>query len=147
MIKALTDNKIKNLKYNEVSRAKNWYADGNTAGLYIVIGKKKKLFKFRYKPLFSKNRTTITIGEYPYTNLSSARKKVFEFKVMLEQGIEPQEHKQQQKAQLIQKRALKKKISAVIEEYLQTQKSKVSETRYKKNYLGTIGNYILPFIL
>jgi integrase len=140
---ALTDTKIKNLKHIPGKRNKNWYSDGN--GLYLVVEKTKKVWRLRYKLKGWKTHRPFTIGEYPYISLAEARKKAIELKTLVQEGIDLQEWKKQKELEKI-KLQNRKKVSDLIEEYLEIKKENVSESRFKKNYIGTFNNYVIPFI-
>jgi len=140
---SLTDTKIRSLKYIPGSRHKNWYSDGN--GLYLVVEKTKKVWRLRYKLKEWKTHKPFTIGEYPYISLAEARKKAIELKSLVQEGIDLQEWKKQKE---LEKERLqnRKRVSDLVEEYLEIKKQNVSESRFKKNYVGTFNNYVIPFI-
>lgn len=140
---SLTDTKIRSLKYIPGSRHKNWYSDGN--GLYLVVEKTKKVWRLRYKLKEWKTHKPFTIGEYPYMSLAEARKKAIELKSLVQEGIDLQEWKKQKE---LEKERLqnRKRVSDLVEEYLEIKKQNVSESRFKKNYVGTFNNYVIPFI-
>ncbi len=140
---SLTDTKIKSLKYIPGSRSKNWYSDGN--GLYLVVEKTKKVWRLRYKLKGWKTHKPFTIGEYPYLSLSEARKKAIELKALVQEGIDLQEWKKQKELEEL-KLQNRKRVTDLIEEYLKIKKQNVSESRFKKNYVGTFNNYIIPVI-
>ena len=142
-VMALTDTKIRNLKYIPGNRSKNWYSDGN--GLYLVVEKTKKVWRLRYKLKGWKTHKPFTIGEYPYMSLSEARKKAIELKTLVQQGIDLQKWKKQKELEEF-KLQNRKRVSELIDEYLEVKKQNVSETRFKKNYVGTFKNYVIPFI-
>jgi len=141
--KFLTDTKIRNLKYIPGNRSKNWYSDGN--GLYLVVEKTKKVWTLRYKLKGWKTHKPFTIGEYPYVSLAEARKKAIELKAVVQQGIDLQEWKKQKELEGLRLQN-RKRVSDLIEEYLEVKKQNVSESRFKKNYVGTFKNYVIPFI-
>ena len=136
----LTDTKIRKLKYNENS--KNKYSDGD--GLYLVITKKnKKVWKLDYR--VNGKRTTCTIGVYPVISLYEARKEALRIKELEKKGINASEEKQK-KLEQIKKEKNIKTFAFVVKKFLEKKKEEVSESRFKKNYEGTINNYILPFL-
>ena len=140
---SLTDTKIKSLKYIPGSRNKNWYSDGN--GLYLVVEKTKKVWRLRYKLKGWKTHKPFTIGEYPYISLAEARKKAIELKTLVQEGIDLQEWKKQKELEKLRLQN-RKRVTGLIEEYLEIKKQNVSESRFKKNYVGTFNNYVIPFI-
>ena len=140
---SLTDTKIKSLKYIPGSRSKNWYSDGN--GLYLVVEKTKKVWRLRYKLKGWKTHKPFTVGEYPYMSLSEARKKAIELKALVQEGIDLQEWKKQKELEELRLQN-RKRVTDLIEEYLKIKKQNVSESRFKKNYVGTFNNYIIHVI-
>ena len=140
---SLTDTKIRSLKYIPGSRNKNWYSDGN--GLYLVVEKTKKVWRLRYKLKSWKTHKPFTIGEYPYISLSEARKKAIELKELVQKGIDLQEWKKQKELEELRLQN-RKRVTDLIKEYLEVKKQNVSESRFKKNYVGTFNNYVISFI-
>jgi len=62
--------------------------DGN--GLYLLIkSNDSKWWRIDYT--INKTRKTLSLGTYPYTSLSDARKKAFELKKLVSEGIDPSE--------------------------------------------------------
>ncbi len=61
-------------------------ADGNN--LYLVITKAGKA-KFKYRIRTQTKASWIAIGDYPDITLNEARKKTFEYRAMISQGINP----------------------------------------------------------
>ncbi|WP_457560700.1 tyrosine-type recombinase/integrase [Caminibacter sp.] len=113
--------------------------------MYLVVEKTKKVWRLRYKLKSWKTHKPFTIGEYPYISLSEARKKALELKALVQQGIDLQEWKKQKELEELRLQN-RKRVTDLIEEYLKIKKQNVSESRFKKNYVGTFNNYVIPFI-
>ena len=89
----LTDTKLKNLKPKDKA-----YKETDAAGLFVEVRKTgAKIFRFRYRHPQTKKEQVFTIGEYPAIGLAQARGFRDDAKVLLAQGIDPNQHKAQQK--------------------------------------------------
>lgn len=65
-------------------------------GLFLLVKKSgSKLWRFRYKRPFTGKETDLSIGGYPEISLAQAREKREEFRALLAQHIDPQQHKEQ----------------------------------------------------
>jgi integrase len=135
----LTDKKIK----SEIKKGANTIADGSVAGLALYKTKSGYVWRLRYT--YGKKRSYYVIGEYPVVGLKEAREIAREAKLLLEKNIDPNEYKKKQQEELIRQQN-KKRVIALIEEYLEIKKQNVSSDRFKKNYVGTFKNYVIPFI-
>lgn len=92
-IAPITDTQIKNAK----PQGKDYpIYDGN--GLLLLIKSTgAKIWQFRYYRPITNNRTTVSFGGYPEVSLQQARKQRDEARELIKQGIDPQEHKAEQK--------------------------------------------------
>jgi len=135
----LTDKKIK----SEIKKGANTIADGSVAGLALYKTKSGYVWRLRYT--YGKKRSYYVIGEYPVVGLKEAREIARGAKLLLEKNIDPNEYKKKQQEELIRQQN-KKRVIALIEEYLEIKKQNVSSDRFKKNYVGTFKNYVIPFI-
>ena len=135
----LTDKKIK----AEIKKGVETISDGSISGLGLYKTKTGYIWRLRYK--YGGKRSYYTIGKYPIVGLKEAREMAREAKLLLEKGIDPNEYKRKQQEELIRQQN-RKKIVDLIEEYLAIKKQNVSEARFKKNYVGTFNNYVIPFI-
>ena len=135
----LTDKKIK----AEIKKEAKTISDGSISGLALYKTKKGYVWRFRYT--YGKKRSYYVIGEYPIVSLKEARDMAREAKLLLEKGIDPNIHKKQQQEELIRQQN-KKRVIDLIDEYLEVKKHNVSKARFKKNYVGTFKNYVIPFI-
>ena len=135
----LTDKKIK----VDIKKSVAKISDGAIPGLALHKTKSGYVWRLRYT--YGKKRSYYAIGEYPVVSLKEARDMAREAKLLLEKGIDPNVYKKQQQEELIREQN-KKRVSDLIEEYLAVKKHNVSEARYKKNYVGTFKNYVIPYI-
>ncbi len=118
-------------------------SDEMVSGLQLQKMSKKVVWRFRYK--FGNKDTTIKIGDYPDISLKTAREVARSYKELLARGIEPLEYKRQREEE-IRREQNKKTFEKIAFEFLELVKGKVSEKRYKSNYLRAFNYYILPQI-
>ena len=137
--KPLTDKKIK----AEIKKGTKTISDGSISGLALYKTKTGYVWRLRYS--YGGKRSYYSIGEYPIVGLKEARELAREAKLSLEKGIDPNLHKKQQREELIRQQN-RMRVVDLIDEYLEIKKQNVSETRFKKNYVGTFNNYIIPYI-
>jgi len=135
----LTDKKIK----AEIKKGTKTISDGSISGLALYKTKTSYIWRLRYS--YGGKRSYYSIGEYPIVSLKEARDMAREVKLFLEKGIDPNLHKKQQREELIRQQN-KMRVVDLIDEYLEIKKQNVSEARFKKNYVGTFNNYIIPYI-
>lgn len=86
----LTDIVIKNAKYEDKQ-----YKLSDSGGLYLLVHKSGKYFRMDYRYLGK--RKTYAVGVYPKISLKQLRKERDRAKDLLEQGIDPTQHKQETK--------------------------------------------------
>jgi integrase len=120
-------------------------SDGMVSGLRLVKKSKNVIWEFRYKKLGTGKDTNIKIGVYPDISLKAARDIAREYKELLAKGIDPVEYKRE-KEEAIKREQEKKTFKAVAYEFLELQKDKVSEKRFKSNYLRAFEKYAIPFM-
>lgn len=86
----LSELKIKSLK----AKTKLYrIADGE--GLFLEIAPSgKKKWRMRYS--YNKKEFTFNVGEYPYVSLKAARAKLFELKILINNGLNPRVEKQKE---------------------------------------------------
>lgn len=90
IIKPLNDTQIKSAKPKEKDFT---LSDGN--GLYLLIKSNgSKIWRFNYISPDSKKRTLVSFGSYPEITLFNARQKRDEYRSLVSQGVDPQQHKQ-----------------------------------------------------
>jgi len=138
-IKALTDKEIRSQMKQGVEQIK----DNVVPGLFLQKLKSDYSWRLRYS--VNGKRSYYVIGNYTSISATEARKQALEAKQLAKQGIDPNEYKRKQKEELLRQQN-RKKVIDLIDEYLEIKKHNVSEARFKKNYVGTFKNYVIPFI-
>lgn len=95
-------------------------------GLSLLVKKTAKIWHFNYQKPISKKRTVISLGAYPAVSLLDARQKRDEYRSLLAQNIDPQEHI---KSQIVARKAdLDNTFFKVSQDWL-------SQQNYKPNTL------------
>ena len=118
--------------------------DGYIKGLQLVKLKNNNVvWRFRY--LYGKKDTSITLGSYPDITLKTAREISRKYRELLAQSIDPKEYIQKEKEKLLREQN-KKTFKKVIEDFLIIKKEEVSEARFKKNVLRAFYKYAIPII-
>ena len=138
----LTDTEIKNAK----PRDKEYnLADGNGLSLRVKpTGTKAWIFNY-YHP-FTKKRTNLGLGNYPEVTLAQARQRRDEARKLLAQDIDPQEHRELNRAQ--QKAEFDNTFQKVAEDWLDVKRPAITENHAKSTWnslelhiFPEIGNY------
>jgi integrase len=137
--KQLSDTEIRLAK----PRTKEYnLADGK--GLYLRIKPiGSKLWLFNYTRPITKKRANLGLGSYPDLTLAGARTKAQEFRNVLAQGIDPQEHRQGLNRKSSE--AYANTFQCVADKWLKLKKPNVSEAYYKK-IDDRLSKYIHPKI-
>lgn len=119
----------KPLTFTEVQTAKARPKEYNLAdgdGLYLRVKPNgKKFWLFNYTRPFTRKRSNISIGTYPVVTLEQARRVKNQYQVLLNQDIDPKEHRE--KEQQKQQDAHRSTLEAVASQWLDLKKTKVSE--------------------
>lgn len=126
----LTDTAIKALKPQDKP-----YKISDSNGLYLLINKTGKYFRFDYK--FGGKRKTLAFGVYPETSLKEARQKIIEAKENLKNGIDPSQTKKQSK------NIIKNDFGSIAGEWLEMQK-KVWKQSHTETVIQRLTSYVLP---
>lgn len=74
------------------------FYDGDGLELLVKPDSASKLWRFRYYKPTTKKRAMMSFGAYPAVSLADARRLKDETRALLAQGIDPQEHRQEQHA-------------------------------------------------
>jgi len=124
----LTDVVIRNAQYKTKP-----YKITDERGMYLLVSSTGKYFRFDYR--FSGKRKTLSLGVYPDVSLSKARQKREEARRLLQDGIDPNQHKRAVKAakkeidsnsfESIAREFLSKNINTWSEGYYQTVSSRL----------------------
>lgn len=118
--------KIKPLSAKQIDNAKAQDKDYRLYdgdGLSLLVKQSSKIWHFSYQRPITKKRTIMSLGSYPSVTLSDARQKRDEYRALLTQCIDPQEHNKQQALQQLQSK--NNTFFAVSQEWL-------SKKNYKK---------------
>ncbi|KES19219.1 Integrase [Gilliamella apicola SCGC AB-598-B02] len=138
IIKPLNDTQIKSAKPKEKDFT---LSDGN--GLYLLIKSNgSKIWRFNYISPDSKKRTLVSFGSYPEITLFNARQKRDEYRSLVSQGVDPQQHKQS-----IQNQSKKEKDNTfykVAERWLEQQNSRDITSGTIRRIKNSFVNYIYP---
>lgn len=102
-----------------------------------------KVWLFNYAQPYTKKRTNFTIGSYPAIYLADARKLRDEYRSLLANGIDPQQHRQQQEqAKLAEITNTFEVVAWQWFEYRKTKKNFSAD--YQKDVSRLIEMYLLP---
>lgn len=143
----LTDTKLKGFKPQVKA-----YKETDGGGLYVEVRKTgAKIFRYRYRHPQTKKEQLFTIGEYPSIGLAQARGLRDEAKELLAKGIDPNEHKAQQKELAAAKKAEQKEIESRLKfiDLFKEWHAHNSETwsyAHAKDIYERIENHLLPSI-
>ena len=140
IIQPLTIQKIK----SSIKNNQNFpLRDGAVSGLQL--DRLKGGFRWRLRYSFGKKRSYYTLGDYPTISLAKAREMALDIKRLLIEGIDPQEHKKNQKESLISKQT-QKRFFELAQEFFEIKSQNISKEKFKKSWLGSYKNYIHPKI-
>ncbi|MFC0950086.1 integrase arm-type DNA-binding domain-containing protein [Pasteurella multocida] len=105
--------------------------DGN--GLFLLIMPSgSKTWQFNYYRLITKKRAKFSLGAYPNLTIAQARAKREEYRSLLAQGIDPQEHKEQEQKAAITK--IENSLLFIAERWKTKKAQEVEELTLKKNW-------------
>ncbi|HEH9770873.1 TPA: tyrosine-type recombinase/integrase [Pasteurella multocida] len=127
---------IKQLNNTAVEKAKAkdkpyTLTDGN--GLFLLIMPSgSKTWQFNYYRPITKKRAKFSLGTYPNLTIAQARAKREEYRALLAQGIDPQEHKEQEQKVAITK--IENSLQFIAERWKAKKAQEVEELTLKKNW-------------
>lgn len=126
--KALTDTQIKKAKDKDKD-----YKLFDGGGLFILVTKKSKLWKLKYK--FDGKEKKLSLGSYPTISLSKARELKEQHKQDISKGINPSDKIKQAK-EIIKQDEIKNinTFKYIALERLEKQKETISEAHYKRTF-------------
>lgn len=124
-IPPLTDTQIKKAKPTDSP-----LRDGN--GLLLFITENSKLWRFRYDRPLTKKRNDLGLGSYPDVTLEQARAIRNEYRSLLANGIDPQEHRQTLADEEIAKR--ENTLRKVAEKWREKKAEEVQPQTIEKNW-------------
>ncbi|AJC66025.1 integrase domain-containing protein [Dickeya zeae] len=103
-----------------------------------------KTWRFRYYHPQTKKRTTLTFGSYPTLSLADARQMREAAKALLEKGIDPQFHQQQQREQ--EQAISLNTFAKVAADWYEVKKSQPLAENTIKDIWRSLEKYVFPFI-
>jgi integrase len=103
-----------------------------------------KTWRFRYYHPQTKKRTTLTFGSYPALSLADARQMREAAKALLEKGIDPQFHQQQQREQ--EQAISLNTFAKVAADWYEVKKSQPLAENTIKDIWRSLEKYVFPFI-
>lgn len=135
------------LTNTEVEKAKpqaKEYTLTDGYGLFLLILPSGiKSWRFNYARPITQKRTKISLGIYPAVSLAQARAKREEYRALLAQGIDPQEHKEQEQKAAITK--IENSLLFIAERWKTKKAQEVEELTLKKNW-QRMEAYLFPVI-
>ena len=139
MTRQLSATEVKNAKPKEKE-----YSLHDGMGLELCVKPNgAKLWRFRYYRPITKKRTMISFGEWDIVSLAGAREKRDSARVLLDKGIDPQEH---QKAQTEQANAIvENTFSNIAAAWFELKKTRVTPD-YAHDVWRSLERDVFPFI-
>lgn len=96
--KSLTPATIKSLQREALASEKDLFVtDGDGLQLVIKAGNSSTLWRFRYYKPHTKQRAMVSLGAYPEIGIADARRIKDEFRSLVASGIDPTEHRKEQR--------------------------------------------------
>ncbi|MFZ7282445.1 tyrosine-type recombinase/integrase [Avibacterium avium] len=143
-VKPLTTTQINNAKATDKDVS---LSDGQ--GLFLLVKKSgSKLWRFQYYKPFSKKRTLISLGSYPEVSLSDARKKRDNYRKLLAENIDPQDHN----IKISQEKLLQQQntFAAVTKDWLRIKENEVKAGKLKQvtyeDIVKRVNKHLFPLI-
>ena len=137
----------KTLTNTEVERSKpkaKEYTLTDGYGLFLlVLPTGVKSWRFNYIRPLTKKRTKVSLGTYPALSLAQARSIREEYRSLLAQGIDPQEHKEQEQKAAIEH--IENSLLSVANRWKAKKVQKVEAETLKKDW-RRMEIYLFPFI-
>lgn len=116
--------------------------DGN--GLFLLIMPSgSKTWQFNYYRPITKKRAKFSLGAYPNLTIAQARAKREEYRSLLAQGIDTQEHKEQEQKAAISK--IENSLLFIAERWKAKKAQEVDALTLKKNW-RRMDMYLFSFI-
>ncbi len=122
----LTDARLRKIKPNTNKKSPDKYTDTNGLQLHVFpTGRMTWIYAYRYQD----KQRSLTLGSYPDVSLADARIKLSESKKTLNDGIDPNQAKKEQK-QFIDESTLFKTLAM---EWMDSRKDVIKEPTYKRD--------------
>jgi integrase len=132
----LTDVSIKNAPPKDKP-----YKMTDKDGLYLLVKKAGKYFRYDYR--FQGKRKTYSIGVYPTVTLKEAREKLHEAKKLLQNGIDPVQHKKETTT-LLKKQATNG-FETVAREWF-SKKKHIWKHSHARTIISRLENNVFPWL-
>ncbi|HDR1925802.1 TPA: tyrosine-type recombinase/integrase [Pasteurella multocida] len=140
IVKPLTATEINNAKHKDKEYS---IADGN--GLFLVITKISKIWRFQYYKPFSKKRTIISLGSYPELSLSAARQKRDEYRSLLMQNIDPKDYVFEESQKKLQEKEFT--LTSMAKSWLKLRENEVKAGKLKQDTFDDIKDRLQRHLL
>ncbi|MBW5290682.1 MAG: Integrase [Candidatus Ruthia sp. Asou_11_S2] len=135
----LNELRIKNLKPKD-----KFYRITDSHGLRLEITPKGiKHWRYRYK--FNGKETMLAMGKYPVVSLSEARKNRDSYRLLLDQGLNPNTVKNQEKIANIKRELESKSFSEIFYEW-HNQNKTVWSLKHTNKVLKQYEKHLLPYV-
>ncbi|RLV57789.1 DUF4102 domain-containing protein [Parashewanella curva] len=133
----LTDKEIKGVKPSSKDKV---LCDGDGLQLRVRTTGTKS-WNFNYLHPLTRKRINMGLGAYPSVTLAMARKQAIDARAILAQGIDPKEHRNQQRQ--IEKDLAYNTLKRVSEQWFEIKKHSVSEN-YAEDVWRSLERYVFP---
>ena len=100
-----------------------------------------KLWLFNYYRPYSKKRANLSVGAYPSITIAAARKLRNEARELLAHNIDPQHHKREKEAEMVQKEA--STLETIAKQWFELKKTKITEG-YANDIIRSLENHVFP---
>lgn len=143
MAKALTDTQARAIRPGD----KN-LPDGSVTGLCLIPHATKKgngSWRLRFASPETKTRRDASLGSYPAVSVAEARKRAFEWKEMIAQGIDPIETRKAEKAAIKEKRTIPT-FQVAAEDTYESKKGGWKNGKHVDQWINTLRTYAFPLI-
>lgn len=114
-------------------------------GLRFVIkstGTKSWILRYQFQGV----RRDMGLGSYPKVSLSEARKRATEKRALINQGIDPVKHKENEKRRQDEARAKAKTFKDCALDYIETHRSGWKNAKHAQQWHNTLATYVFPVI-
>ncbi|MEW6290682.1 MAG: tyrosine-type recombinase/integrase [Thermodesulfobacteriota bacterium] len=132
----LTDTAIRNAKIKEKQ-----YKLADDKGLYLLVNKSGKYFRFDYR--FGDKRKTLALGVYPDVKLKEARERRDHARHLLQNDIDPSQHKKETRNMRIAQTA--NSLEAVAREWFTKNKHTWTEG-HSRTIISRLENNVFPWL-
>tara|TARA_B100001059_G_C17834441_1_gene586944 strand:- start:4282 stop:5562 length:1281 start_codon:yes stop_codon:yes gene_type:complete len=137
IVTPLTDTQVKQAKAKDKE-----YTLPDGYGLELRVRPSgSKRWVFRYQKPFTKQRSNLGLGTYPEVSLADARKIRIDFRKLLKQDIDPNEHKKEHTRQ--QTEAALNTFSHVATNWFEVKQTQVSE-KHAIDLWRSVKNHLIP---